>query len=342
MQYTQLGRSGLTVSRLALGCMSYGTSKWRNWVLDEDVAKPFFRKAVEAGINFFDTADMYSAGVSEEVTGRALREFANREEIVLATKLNFAMSSGPNMGGLSRKHVVQACEASLKRLGVDVIDLYYIHRFDPKVPLQEMLEALNDLVRWGKVRYLGASSGPAWQMALALSESERRGWARFIAMQNHYNLLYREEEREMNPLCVHEGVGLIPWSPLARGLLARPRPADAKIKNAGTARAANDTYSEQLYDNPGDWDVVDAAEKVAKKRGVTMAEVALAWLLGRPGVVAPIVGATKMEHLETALRAVALTLTTDECTSLEAPYRPHAVRGFAFPEPQRAGVPRSV
>ena len=218
MQYTQLGRSGLTVSRLALGCMSYGTSKWRNWVLDEDVAKPFFRKAVEAGINFFDTADMYSAGVSEEVTGRALREFANREEIVLATKLNFPMSSGPNMGGLSRKHVVQACEASLKRLGVDVIDLYYIHRFDPKVPLQEMLEALNDLVRWGKVRYLGASSGPAWQMALALSESERRGWARFIAMQNHYNLLYREEEREMNPLCVHEGVGLIPWSPRASGL----------------------------------------------------------------------------------------------------------------------------
>jgi aryl-alcohol dehydrogenase-like predicted oxidoreductase len=340
MEYTQLGRSGLTVSRLALGCMSYGTSKWRNWVLDEDVAKPFFRKAVEAGINFFDTADMYSAGMSEEVTGRALREYANREEIVLATKLNFPMSSGPNMGGLSRKHVVQACEASLKRLGVDVIDLYYIHRFDPKVPLQEMLEALHDLVKWGKVRYLGASSGPAWQMALALSESERRGWARFIAMQNHYNLIYREEEREMNPLCVHEGVGLIPWSPLARGLLARPRPADAKIKSGGTARAVNDTYSEQLYDNPGDWDVVDAVEGIAKKRGVAMAEVALAWLLGRPGVVAPIVGATKPPHLEAALKALELKLTAEECAALEAPYRPHGVRGFAFPEPQRAGVPQ--
>ncbi|MFI5244402.1 MAG: aldo/keto reductase [Gemmatimonadales bacterium] len=340
MKYTQLGRSGLTVSRLALGCMSYGTSKWRNWVLDEDVAKPFFRKAVEAGINFFDTADMYSAGVSEEVTGRALREYANREEIVLATKLNFPMSSGPNMGGLSRKHVVQACEASLKRLGVDVIDLYYIHRFDPRAPLQEMLEALNDLVHWGKVRYLGASSGPAWQMALALSESERHGWARFIAMQNHYNLIYREEEREMNPLCVHEGVGLIPWSPLARGLLARPRPADAKIKSGGTARAVNDTYSEQLYDDPGDWDVVDAVGRVAKQRGVSMAEVALAWLLGRPGVVAPIVGATKPPHLESALKALELTLTAEECASLEAPYRPHGVRGYAFPEPQRAGVPQ--
>jgi len=341
MQYAQLGASGLTVSRLALGCMSYGTSTWRNWVLDEDVAKPFFRKAVEAGINFFDTADMYSAGMSEEVSGRALREFANREEIVLATKLNFPMSSGPNMGGLSRKHIVQACEASLKRLGVDIIDLYYIHRFDPKVPLDETLEALHDLVKWGKVRYLGASSGPAWQMALALSTSERSGWARFIAMQNHYNLIYREEEREMNPLCLHEGVGLIPWSPLARGLLARPRPADAKIRSSGTPRSVNDTYSEQLYDDPGDWDVVDAVERVAKQRGVAMAEVALAWLLGRPGVVAPIVGATKAVHLESALRALDLRLTAEECGALEAPYRPHGVRGFAFPEPQRQGVAKS-
>ncbi|HLA91522.1 MAG TPA: aldo/keto reductase [Gemmatimonadaceae bacterium] len=342
MQYTQLGRSGLTVSRLALGCMTYGTSKWRNWVLDEADAQPFFRKAVEAGITFFDTADMYSMGVSEEVTGRALREFANREEVVLATKLNFPMGGGPNMGGLSRKHVVQACEASLRRLGVEVIDLYYIHRFDPKTPLDEWLEALDDLVRWGKVRYLGASSGPAWQMALALSASERRGWARFVAMQNHYNLLYREEEREMIPLCAHEGVGLVPWSPLARGLLARPRPADAKIRSAGTSRAANDTYSEQLYDHPGDWDVVDAVEKVAKSRGVTMAEVALAWLLARPGVVAPVVGATKMPHLEAALRALDVKLTAEECAALEAPYTAHAVRGYAFPEPARqGGVSRS-
>jgi aryl-alcohol dehydrogenase-like predicted oxidoreductase len=340
MEYTQLGRTGLTVSRLALGCMSFGSSKWRPWVLDEPASKPFFRKAVEAGINFFDTADMYSLGASEEVTGRALREFANREEIVLATKLNFPMTSGPNMGGLSRKHVVQACEASLKRLGVDVIDLYWIHRFDDKTPVDETLEALNDLVRWGKVRYLGASSGPAWQMAKALSTSERNGWARFVGMQNHYNLVYREEEREMIPLCLSEGVGLVPWSPLARGLLARPRPASAKIADAGTARAGNDKYTEQLYDSPDDWNVVDAVEKLAKSRGISMAEVALAWLLSRPGVAAPIVGATKAEHLDTALKALTVNLTGAECVLLETPYRPHAVRGYGFPEPARAGVPR--
>jgi aryl-alcohol dehydrogenase-like predicted oxidoreductase len=340
MEYTQLGRTGLSVSRLALGCMSFGSSKWRPWVLDEPAAKPFFRRAVEAGINFFDTADMYSLGASEEVTGRAIREYANREEIVLATKLNFPMTSGPNMGGLSRKHVVQACEASLKRLGVDVIDLYWIHRFDDKAPIDETLEALNDLVRWGKVRYLGASSGPAWRMAQALSTSERNGWARFVGMQNHYNLIYREEEREMIPLCLNEGVGLVPWSPLGRGLLARPRPSTAKIPDAGTARAGNDKYTEQLYDSPDDWNVVDAVEKVAKARGVSMAEVALAWLLSRPGVAAPIVGATKAEHLDTALKAIGLNLTDAECVLLETPYRPHGVKGFAFPEPARAGVPK--
>ena len=340
MEYTQLGRTGLTVSRLALGCMSYGSSKWRPWVLDEPGAKPFFRKAVEAGINFFDTADMYSLGVSEEVTGRAIREYANREEIVLATKLNFPMTSGPNMGGLSRKHVVQACEASLKRLGVDVIDLYWIHRFDDKTPIDETLEALNDLVRWGKVRYLGASSGPAWRLAQALSTSERNGWARIVGMQNHYNLVYREEEREMIPLCLNEGVGLVPWSPLARGLLARPRPASARVVDAGTARAGSDTYTAQLYDSPDDWHVVDAVERVAKARGVSMAEVALAWLMGRPGVAAPIVGATKAEHLETALKALSLNLSDAECVALEEPYTAHGVRGYAFPEPARAGVPR--
>jgi aryl-alcohol dehydrogenase-like predicted oxidoreductase len=340
MEYTQLGRTGLTVSRLALGCMSFGSSKWRSWVLDESAAQPFFRRAVEAGINFFDTADMYSLGASEEVTGRALKEYANREEIVLATKLNFPMTSGPNMGGLSRKHVVQACEASLKRLGVDVIDLYWIHRFDDKAPIDETLEALNDLVRWGKVRYIGASSGPAWRMAQALSTSERNGWARFVGMQNHYNLLYREEEREMIPLCLNEGVGLVPWSPLGRGLLARPRPATAKIVDAGTARAGNDKYTEQLYDSPDDWNVVDAVEKIATARGVSMAEVALAWLLSRPGVAAPIVGATKANHLESALKSLSLNLTDAECVSLETPYRPHGIRGYAFPEPARAGVPR--
>jgi 1-deoxyxylulose-5-phosphate synthase len=328
MEYAQLGRSGLSVSRICLGCMSYGSPTWRPWVLDEAAARPFFRRAIEAGINFFDTADMYSVGASEEVTGRALRELARREEIVLATKVFFPLKTGPNQGGLSRKHIMEACEASLRRLGFDTIDLYQIHRFDPVTPLEETLAALDHLVHSGKVRYIGASSGYAWEMALALSISERNGWARFITMQNHYNLLYREEEREMLPLCRHEGVGVIPWSPLARGLLARPRPADNRLKSGGTHRAESDAYSPRLYDSAGDWDVVDAVESVAKKRGTSMAEVALAWLLSRPGVTAPIVGATKPEHLEAALRAVYLELTDDERAALEAPYRPHAVRGI--------------
>jgi aryl-alcohol dehydrogenase-like predicted oxidoreductase len=329
MTYVTLGRSGLQVSRLVLGCMSYGTPSWRAWVLDEAASKPFFRRAVEAGINFFDTADMYSLGVSEEVTGRALREFAHREEIVIATKVNFTMGPGPNMGGLSRKHIVQACEASLRRLGVDAIDLYQIHRFDAHVPIDETLEALNDLVRAGKVRYLGASSGSAWRMALALSLSERRGWARFISMQNHYNLIYREEEREMIPLCLQAGVGLIPWSPLARGWLTRPRSAAeaAGPADGRTVRATSDDYAPRLYDTPSDGDVVDAVEKVATARGLPMAQVALAWLLARPGVVAPIIGATKLAHLETALHALETKLTAEEIAALDAPYRPHAVKG---------------
>ncbi|HEX4600644.1 MAG TPA: aldo/keto reductase [Gemmatimonadales bacterium] len=328
MRYAQLGHSGLTVSRLALGCMSYGSPGWRPWVLDEQAARPFFRRALEAGINFFDTADMYSLGGSEEVTGRALRELARREEIVLATKVHFPMTERPNMGGLSRKHIVQGCEASLGRLGVDTIDLYQIHRFDAAVPIDETLAALDHLVHSGKVRYIGASSGGAWRMALALSASERHDWARFISMQNHYNLLYREEERDMIPLCRAAGVGLIPWSPLARGLLTRPRPADAQVRSGGTTRAGSDDYSPRLYDHPSDWEVVDAVERVAHARGVSMGEIALAWLLGRPGVVAPIVGATKLEHLEAALRALELSLTPDEQASLEAPYAPHAVRGY--------------
>jgi aryl-alcohol dehydrogenase-like predicted oxidoreductase len=308
--------------------MSYGSPSWRPWVLDEAAARPFFRRAIEAGINFFDTADMYSVGMSEEVTGRALRELAKREEVVLATKVFFPLKPGPNLGGLSRKHIIEGCEASLRRLGFDVIDLYQIHRFDPAVPLEETLAALDHLVHSGKVRYIGASSGFAWEMALALSISEREGWARFVTMQNHYNLLYREEEREMLPLCRHQGVGVIPWSPLARGLLARPRPPDSQLKSAGTHRAESDAYSPRLYDSEGDWDVVDAVERIAEKRGVTMAEIALAWLLSRPGVTAPIVGATKPEHLEAALRAVSLELTADEQAALEAPYRPHGVRGI--------------
>jgi aryl-alcohol dehydrogenase-like predicted oxidoreductase len=328
MDYTRLGHTGLTVSRLCLGCMSYGSPAWRPWVLDGEAARPFFRRAVEAGINFFDTADMYSLGASEEVTGAALREFARRDEVVVATKVYNPMGDGPNLRGLGRKHVVQACEASLRRLGVDAIDLYQIHRFDPSVPVDETLEALNDLVRAGKVRYLGASSGAAWRMAQALSLSERRGWARFVSMQNHYNLVYREEEREMIPLCLAEGVGLIPWSPLARGLLARPRPAGGEQAAAGTARAGSDAYAREMYDQPSDWDVVDAVERVAAARGAAMSAVALAWLLARPGVAAPIVGATKLAHLDAALDALALRLTDDETAQLEAPYRPHPVRGF--------------
>ena len=329
MEYVRLGRSGLTVSRLALGCMSYGDPGWRPWILDEAAAQPFFRRAIEMGIIFFDTADMYSLGVSEEVTGRALKAMARHEEIVIATKVNFPMSAGPNMSGLSRKHILQACDASLRRLGIEAIDLYQIHQFDPSFPIDEMLEALNDLVRGGKVRYVGASSGPSWRMAQALATSDRRGWARFISMQNHYNVLYREEEREMIPLCLHEGVGLVPWSPLARGVLTRPRPAGSSVRTNDTARSASDDYSPQLYDDPGDWNVVDAVDRVARERGVTMAEVALAWLLGRPGVAAPIIGATKLEHLEAAGRALALRLTPEETAALEAPYRPHGVKGHS-------------
>jgi aryl-alcohol dehydrogenase-like predicted oxidoreductase len=322
MEYTTLGRTGLTVSRLALGCMSYGDPGWRSWVLDEAAAKPFFRAAIEAGINFFDTADMYSLGRSEEVTGRALREFGDRESLVIATKVYFPMTKAPNMGGLSRKHIVQGCEASLKRLGLETIDLYQIHRLDPNTPIEETLAALDHLVQSGKIRYIGASSMFAWKLMQALSISEQRGWSKFVSMQNHYNLLYREEEREMMPLCVEQGLGVIPWSPLARGRLAH-----LQDKARGTARANDDAYAEQMYDHASDQDVIEANRAVAAARGVSPAETALAWLLSRPGVTAPIIGATKLEHLETALRALDVELTPDEIAKLEAPYQPHAVRG---------------
>jgi aryl-alcohol dehydrogenase-like predicted oxidoreductase len=326
MKYTTLGRTGVTVSRLALGCMSYGNPAWRPWVLTEEQAQPFFRRALEAGINFFDTADMYSMGVSEEITGRALRNYGRMEEVVLATKVHFPMSKGPNMGGLSRKHVVQGCEASLKRLGVGTIDLYQIHRWDGSVPIDETLAALDQLVAQGKVRYIGASSGPAWKFARALALSDARGFPRFSAMQNHYNLLYREEEREMLPLCREEGIAVIPWSPLARGLLAGTR--ESAQAAATTARGAADDYTGRLYDSPSDTDVIAAVRNVAAARGASPAEVALAWLLSRPGVTAPIVGATKLEHLDAALKAVDTVLSDDEVASLDAPYRPHGVRGF--------------
>ena len=303
--------------------MSYGTSKWRPWILDEADARPFFKKALDLGINFFDTADMYSKGASEEVTGRALREMGNMEEIVLATKVHFPMGDGPNMGGLSRKHIVQACEASLKRLGVETIDLYQIHRFKSSVPIEETLAALDHLVQQGKVRYIGASSGYSWQMSKALSASERNGWARFVSIQNHYNLIYREEEREMIPLCLDEGIGVIPWSPLARGRLARTTPSPTE----GTTRAANDQYAVDLYDSPGDLDVVAVVRSVAEEIGAAPGEVALAWLLSRPAVTAPIIGATKLPHLESAVRALDVKLTDEHVAALEAPYKPHAVRG---------------
>lgn len=323
MNYTRLGDTGLTVSRICLGCMSYGDPEWRPWVLDEAAAQPFFRGAVESGINFFDTADMYSLGRSEEITGRALREHARMDEVVIATKVFFPLRDGPNQGGLSRKHIQQACEASLRRLGVDTIDLYQIHRFDPDTPIEETLAALDQLVRQGKVRYIGASSGYAWQLARALSISERSGWARFVSMQNHYNLIYREEEREMIPLCRSEGLGVIPWSPLARGILAR-----AELQG-DTTRAETDTYGQTLYEGSeaADQQVLIAVRRVADARGVSSAEVSLAWLLAQPAVTAPIIGATRLPHLEAAIRSVDLELTPDEIQALEAPYQPHTVRG---------------
>jgi aryl-alcohol dehydrogenase-like predicted oxidoreductase len=325
MRYTTLGSTGLTVSRICLGCMTFGTPDWRPWVLSEDDSRPFFRRAIEAGVNFFDTADMYSLGVSEEVTGRALREFGRLDELVIATKVNYPMSDRPNMRGLSRKHIVQGCEASLKRLGIDTIDLYQIHRFDPNTPIDETLAALDHLVQSGKVRYIGASSGWAWQFAQALSASERRGWARFVSMQNHYNLLYREEEREMLPLCAAEGVGVMPWSPLARGLLAGSR-SSVGDRSAST-RAATDTYGHTLYDDTVSWAVVDAVRSIAEARGIAMAQVALAWLLSKPVVTAPIVGASKLAQLDDAIAAVDVDLTAEEIAQLEAPYRAQPVRG---------------
>ncbi len=325
MKYTTLGDTGVRVSRICLGCMSYGSQEWRPWILEEDEAMPFFRTAVEAGINFFDTADVYSVGRSEEVTGKALREYANHEEVVIATKVHGVMGRGPNMRGLSRKHIVQGCEASLKRLGIETIDLYQIHRFDPLTPLEETLSALDLLVRQGKVRYIGASSGAAWRMAQALALSDGHDWARFVTMQNHYNLMYREEEREMNPLCEAEGVGLIPWSPLARGLLAGSRKAVNDLES--TTRAGSDDFAQRLYDHAADWKVVETLAAVAAEIGHEPAQVALAWLLSKPGVVAPIIGATKMAHLEAAIAAVDVELDDETIERLEAPYEPHAVRG---------------
>jgi aryl-alcohol dehydrogenase-like predicted oxidoreductase len=325
MRTTTLGRTGMEVSRICLGCMSYGSSDWRPWVLDVEAAEPFFRQAVEAGINFFDTADMYSLGASEEVTGRWLREYADLDSVVIATKVFMPMSDRPNSGGLSRKHIQQACEASLRRLGVDTIDLYQVHRLDPRTPLEETMAALDHLVTQGKVRAIGASSMYAWELMRALAISERDGLARFVTMQNHYNLVYREEEREMMPLCETEGVASIPWSPLARGLLAGSRKA---LGDDSTTRSASDGIDQMLYDHPADWDVVEAVREVASERGDKPAQVALAWLMSRPAVAAPIVGATKLNHLEDAIAAIDIDLSAEEIGLLEAPYRPHGERGI--------------
>ncbi|MFC1627978.1 aldo/keto reductase [Gemmatimonadota bacterium] len=324
MEYINLGSTGLKVSPVCLGCMSFGTKKWREWVLEEDESRTILRKAVEVGINFFDTANMYSMGVSEEITGRALADFTDRDRIVLATKVYFPMEEGPNGGGLSRKHIISQVEKSLKRLGTDYIDLYQIHRWDYTVPMEETLRALDDLVRQGKVHHIGASSMWAHQFAESLHLSDMLGLERFETMQNHYNLIYREEEREMNPLCEREGVGIIPWSPLARGLLTGTR---TREELEPTLRARLDEYGKTIYEPLNDFDIIDRLVEVSAEQGEEPAAMALAWLLHQPGVVAPIIGVTKPEQLDAAIRAPELQLSAVELDRLEEFYLPHSVQG---------------
>jgi 1-deoxyxylulose-5-phosphate synthase len=324
MNYTNLGTAGLRVSRVCLGMMGFGNESERPWVVDEEAAEPIVREAVEGGVNFFDTADTYSGGASEVATGRLVPKFLSRDEAVVATKVFMPVTPGENGGGLGRKHILSGIDASLKRLKMDYVDLYQIHRWDQRTPIEETMEALNDVVRAGKARYIGASSMFAWQFAKAQHTAERHGWAKFVSMQNHYNLVYREEEREMIPLCLDQGVGCIPWSPLARGMLAGNRTRDGGRQ---TTRSKTDTFTDYLYDQPTDFDVVDAVNEVAAARGVPSAQVALAWLLQKPGVSAPIVGSTKKKHLKDALAAEALTLGADEVEQLEKPYVPHPVLG---------------
>ena len=325
MQYVSLGKSGLKVSRLCLGCMSYGSKKWRQWVLEEADALPFFRQALDAGINFFDTADMYSSGVSEEITGRALKKLGvHREEVVIATKVYNPTGDTPNERGLSKKHIRHAIDASLKRLGIDYVDLYQIHRHDSTTPMEETLEALTDVVNQGKALYIGGSSMYAWEFARYLYLADQHGYARFASMQNHYNLVYREEEREMNPLCRAEGVALIPWSPLARGFLAGNRRGEEKGE---TVRAKSDEFAHGLYYKEDDFQVVDRVTELAKKHAVPNARIALAWILHQPGVTAPIIGATKEHHIPDAVKGAEIKLSSEEIAYLEAPYKPHPVLG---------------
>ena len=338
MDYINLGQTGLKVSRICLGMMTYGTSQWRPWVLDESDSRPIVQRAVELGINFFDTADMYSAGASEELTGKFLREFARRDEVVIATKVFFpvdiAFQGGykdsapppPNTSGLSRKRIFEAVEASLKRLGIDYIDLYQIHRWDYETPIEETMEALHDIVKSGKVRYIGASSMYAWQFAKAQYIAQSKGMVRFVSMQNHYNLIYREEEREMIPLCRDMGVALIPWSPLARGFLAGNRTQD-DITAGRTARAKSDDYAQKLYYREEDFAVVNSLSELASQRGESNARIAYAWLLHQPGLAAPIVGASKIAHIEEAVAATQVKLSEDEIKLLGSSYKPHTVLG---------------
>jgi len=326
MDFVRLGRTGLKVSRLCLGAMTYGTPEWRPWVLDEASSRPFITCALEHGINFFDTADMYSRGVSEQVLGRALKAFTQRDQVVIATKVFYPLVDGPNSGGLSRKHLLDAIDASLQRLDTDYVDLYQIHRFDRETPIEETLEGLHDIVKSGKARYIGASSMFAWQFMKMLDTSVAHGWTRFVSMQNHYNLVYREEEREMLPLCREEGIGVIPWSPLARGFLAGNRRGAGRGE---TVRAQTDDFAHKLYYAEGDFTVADRAVALARKRGVKPAQIALAWLLAKPGVTAPIIGASKLPHLDEAVAALDMRLEPDEISFLEEPYQPHPVLGHS-------------
>jgi aryl-alcohol dehydrogenase-like predicted oxidoreductase len=326
MDYVRLGNTGLKVSRLCLGAMTYGTPEWRPWVLDEAASRPFIARALEHGINFFDTADMYSRGVSEQVLGRALKELTTRDQVVVATKAYYPITDGPNNRGLSRKHLFNAIDGSLSRLGVDYVDLYQIHRFDRETPVEETLEALHDIVKAGKVRYIGASSMFAWQFMKMLAVADSHGWTRFVSMQNHYNLVYREEEREMLPLCREEGIGVIPWSPLARGFLAGNRRGEDRGE---TVRARTDDFAHQLYYTESDFIIADRAVDLAKRRGVKPTQIALAWLLAKPGVTAPIIGASKLPHLDEAVAAIDLRLDPEELTFLEEPYQPHTVLGHS-------------
>lgn len=327
MEYVNLGKSGLKVSRICLGTMTFGSKKWRDWTLEEDEARPIYRRAAEVGINFFDTADVYSLGVSEEITGRALKEiFARRDEYVVATKVHQPMGEKPNQRGLSRKHILESIDASLRRLGLDYVDLYQIHRWDATTPIEETMEALHDVVRSGKALYIGASSMYAWQFAKALFTADRHGWTRFVSMQNHYNIIYREEEREMIPLCIDQGIGVIPWSPLARGFIMGDRTPE---KGGDTSRAKQDSFAHSMYYDPIDFEIADRVGKVAAKLGISRVKVSLAWILQKPGVSSPIVGTTKLQHLEDLAGALEVKLAEKDIAYLEDPYRPKRTLGFS-------------